>query len=133
MKPEEYLEKVKDVAERLKKQSSEINQVISLLKEIKTGGGRVFLIGNGGSAGAATHTACDLFKLGNLQAQSLCENPCLLTALINDDGWDKIYTSQLSQLMQPGDALIAFSVHGGSGSGKAGLWSQNLLAAIGLA
>jgi len=54
----------------------------------------------------------------------------LSTAIINDNGWEYLYTDQLKRLFNKGDILITISVHGGSGSYKAGLWSQNLMKAI---
>lgn len=53
-----------------------------------------------------------------------------MTALVNDEGWDNIYSYQLENLMDDGDCLVAVSVHGGSGKDKAALWSQNLLKAV---
>jgi D-sedoheptulose 7-phosphate isomerase len=99
-------------------------------------GNTVFTCGNGGSAGTATHLAADLFKCTiapgrpRLRAMSLVDNVPLMSALTNDDGWDKVYEEQLKTLFRPGDVVLAISVHGGSGRDKAGLWSQNLLRAL---
>jgi D-sedoheptulose 7-phosphate isomerase len=54
----------------------------------------------------------------------------LVSALTNDEGWAAVYSEQLESWLSPGDVLVGFSVHGGSGSGNAGLWSQNLPAAM---
>jgi len=61
---------------------------------------------------------------------ALTDNAPLISALVNDEGWSNVYTWQLQNLMLDGDLLVAISVHGGSGSDKAGLWSQNLLKAV---
>jgi D-sedoheptulose 7-phosphate isomerase len=53
----------------------------------------------------------------------------LVTAITNDLGWSEVYIEQLRNLMEPGDVFVAISVHGGSGSDRAGVWSQNLLKA----
>ena len=53
-----------------------------------------------------------------------------MSALVNDEGWDKVYSYQLENFMNSGDVLIAVSVHGGSGEDKAGIWSQNLLRGV---
>jgi D-sedoheptulose 7-phosphate isomerase len=58
------------------------------------------------------------------------DNVPLVSALTNDDGWDKVYEEQLKTLFHPGDVVLAISVHGGNGKDKAGLWSQNLLRAV---
>ena len=97
---------------------------------------RVYTCGNGGSASTATHFACDLAKTAapegkrGLRAECLNDNPPLMLALINDEGFDNLYVEQLRTKFEPGDVLICISVHGGAGRDKAGLWSQNLLKAM---
>ena len=53
-----------------------------------------------------------------------------MSALTNDNGWGDVYYEQLRNFLRKGDVLVAISVHGGSGSDKAGPWSQNLLKAV---
>ena len=114
----------------------DINKTIQILNEVRTNGKRIFVIGNGGSASTATHFACDLNKYVSVDGQkrfkaiSLEDNAALMTALVNDEGWDKVYSYQLENMMDEGDFLIAISVHGGVGTDQAGLWSQNLLRAV---
>jgi len=92
--------------------------------------------GNGGSAATATHFACDLVKTTaaagkpGLKAECLNDNIPLVLALINDDGFDNLFSEQLKTKAEKDDILICISVHGGSGRDKAGLWSQNLLKAM---
>lgn len=107
-----------------------IEKSLEILQEAKKEGKRVFICGNGGSAGTAIHMASDLFKMGGLRAISLEDNVPLMTALINDEGWEELYIQQLERLFNPGDILITISVHGGTGVDKAGKWSQNLMKAI---
>jgi len=125
-----YLDKVSKTSYELKKQGDVLKNIIEVLKEAKKNNHQVFICGNGGSAGTATHMAADLFKIAKLKAISLNENTPLTTAIINDEGWEYLYTSQLQRLFVPGDILIAFSVHGGAGEDEAGPWSQNLNRAI---
>lgn len=114
----------------------DIENVIQLLDTARNEGRKVFVIGNGGSASTATHFACDLNKYASVEghrrfrAISLEDNVPLLTALVNDEGWNDVYSYQLENLMDEGDYIIAISVHGGTGKDKASLWSQNLLKAI---
>ncbi len=114
----------------------EIDRAIEALFDVWKRGATVFLIGNGGSASTATHFACDLSKMTaapgkpRLRAVSLCDNVPLMSAWINDQGFEHVFSEQLRNLMRPGDALIAISVHGGSGRDQAGPWSQNLLRAV---
>ena len=113
-----------------------IDHSIEILYGAWERGSTVFTCGNGGSAGTATHLAADLFKCTlvegqpRLRALSLVDNIPLVSALVNDNGWDQVYLEQLRTLFRPGDVLLAISVHGGSGRDQAGQWSQNLLRAM---
>ena len=71
---------------------------------------RIYICGNGGSASAASHFASDLNKLG-FDAVSFTDNFSRASAIINDEGWDYLYTSQMGHFGK-GDALILFTVHG---------------------
>lgn len=80
----------------------------------------IYFIGNGGSAATASHYANDI-SLGtraaghpHLKAISLTDNVALMTALGNDEGYNRIFARQLEGLVQPGDLLIALSVSGNS-------------------
>jgi len=125
-----YLEKVSKVSNDLKKQGHILVDIFNVLESAREQGRQVFICGNGGSAGTANHMKADLFKIAEIKAISLNENMSLATAIINDNGWEYLYTDQLERLFNKGDILITISVHGGSGSDKAGLWSQNLMRAI---
>ena len=111
----------------------EVSAVVDALFKAWQNGNRVFIIGNGGSASTATHMMCDLNKCTivegkkRFKATALVDNIPVVSALTNDDGWGEIYVEQLKNFFNSGDVVIAFSVHGGSGSDKAGAWSQNLL------
>lgn len=97
----------------------------------------IFLIGNGGSASTATHFASDLVKTvidspdkRGLRAISLADNIPLASATVNDWGKENLFIAPLRTFFNPGDIVVAFSVHGGAGKDKDGAWSQNLLQAI---
>ena len=113
-----------------------IDRAVDMLYGAWQRGNTVFTCGNGGSAGTATHLAADLFKCTivpgqpRLRAVSLVDNVPLVSALVNDDGWENVYVEQLKTLFRPGDVVVGISVHGGSGRDRAGLWSQNLLRAM---
>jgi D-sedoheptulose 7-phosphate isomerase len=129
-----YLSDMKKVAEDIS--VDDINRVVALLFDAYKRGSQVFVCGNGGSASTATHFACDLAKAtiveGKRRFKAYClnDNIPLLSALINDEGFDNLFYEQLKNLFQEGDVLICISVHGGVGKDKAGLWSQNLLKAM---
>lgn len=84
-------------------------------------GGRVFTLGNGGSASTAQHFACDLAKFVTppgrrpLDARCLTDNVSLYTAWANDAERADVFVNLLRGLLQPGDVVIACSVHGGAG------------------
>ncbi len=114
--------------------STKLDQAIDLLFEAWKEGRWVYIMGNGGSASTATHLAADLAKTicqkpedRGLKTMALVDNIPLVSALVNDWGWDHIYENQLSTYYVPGGVGIAFSVHGGSGKDLSGQWSQNLL------
>jgi D-sedoheptulose 7-phosphate isomerase len=131
---EQYLSEIKDICGNISKE--DIDKVIELLFDAWKNDNQVFFCGNGGSAGTATHFMCDLFKVtaveGKKRFRAYClnDNIPLMTALINDEGFDNLFIEQLKNLYRKGDVLICLSVHGGSGQDKAGLWSQNLLKAM---
>ncbi|HVC27807.1 MAG TPA: SIS domain-containing protein [Nitrososphaerales archaeon] len=131
---QEYLEEVSQIAAKLDRGS--IDKAIEILYEAWKSDSQVFVIGNGGSASTATHFACDLNKWVSDEADvkfrafSLVDNIPLVSALTNDNGWGDVYSEQLRNFFRKGDVLVAISVHGGSGSDKAGPWSQNLLKAV---
>ncbi len=131
---EEYFEGVREILDRISRE--EIDQVIEHLFEAWKRSSTIFLIGNGGSAGTASHFASDLNKCTaipgrrRMKVVSLVDNIPLVSALTNDDGWENVYVEQLKNFFQSGDVVLAISVHGGSGRDKAGVWSQNLLKAL---
>ncbi len=131
---EEFLKGSHEILDRLSRE--EIDRLIESLFQVWRKGNTLFLIGNGGSAGTASHFASDLSKCTivpgkkRMRVLSLVDNIPLVSALTNDEGWANIYVEQLKNLFRPGDAVLAISVHGGSGSDKAGAWSQNLLKAL---
>jgi D-sedoheptulose 7-phosphate isomerase len=129
-----YLEEVSEIAKKLDRKS--VDSAIEILYDAWKNDNQVFAIGNGGSASTATHFACDLNKWVSDKAErkfrafALVDNIPLVSALTNDNGWGDIYYEQLRNFLRKGDIVVAISVHGGSGSDKAGLWSQNLLKAV---
>ncbi|MDP3024963.1 MAG: SIS domain-containing protein [candidate division Zixibacteria bacterium] len=132
-----YLEDMKEIIGKLSREK--IDRIVELLFSAWKEGRTIFVMGNGGSASTATHFACDLAKCtiveGKKRFRVIClnDNIPLMSALVNDNGFDNLFSEQLKNLMQEKDYLVAFSVHGGSGKDKAGLWSQNLLKAMVLA
>ncbi len=132
-----YFSELERIAKEIEK--NKINEIVELLFTAWKNERIVYLMGCGGSASTATHFACDLAKSTivtgkkGLKTISLVDNIPLVSAWTNDNGWGSVFKSQLQNWLSPGDVLIGFSVHGGSGSGEAGPWSQNLVQAMAFA
>jgi D-sedoheptulose 7-phosphate isomerase len=99
---------------------STVHQLAQALLESWQQGSRVFICGNGGSAGNAIHLANDfLYGIakktgGGLRVMALSANSAVMTCLANDVGYDHIYSEQLAVQAQSGDLLIALSGSGNS-------------------
>ena len=96
-----------------------IAKVAKIVIDTYKAGGKVFLIGNGGSAADAQHIAAELvgrFKLERkgLPAIALTSNTSILTALANDYGYDTVFSRQLEALANDKDVLIAITTSGTS-------------------
>ena len=89
------------------------NQTIDYWRNAKESGGKILLVGNGGSAAIASHMQNDLCKSGNLQALVFTEQP-LLTAYSNDNGYESAYESLVRLWAGPNDVLVAISSSGSS-------------------
>ena len=83
--------------------------------------GRVYTIGNGGSASTAQHFACDLSKYvipdgrRPFDTRCLTDNVSLYTAWANDAAREDVFVNQMRGLLTPNDVVVATSVHGGTG------------------
>jgi D-sedoheptulose 7-phosphate isomerase len=90
------------------------------LREVRERGGTVFVAGNGGSAATATHFAADLGKATKvrhgmrLKAVSLTTNDSWLTALSNDEGYERSLAGQLENFITENDLLVLISASGNS-------------------
>ena len=90
------------------------------LAEARNGGGRLFILGVGGSAGHASHAVNDFRKLCAFEAYTPTDNVSELTARINDEGWDTCFANWLGGCrINQRDAVLVFSVGGGN-------WQKNI-------
>ena len=85
----------------------------SMLRSAQQRGGSVYVIGNGGSAGIASHFSNDLMKALQIPSHTLYDSN-LLTCLANDIGYDKVFSYPLEKLLKPADLLVAISSSGKS-------------------
>jgi D-sedoheptulose 7-phosphate isomerase len=81
--------------------------------ETHDAGNKLIFVGNGGSAGIASHLAIDFSKNGGLRSLAF-NDPAALTCLGNDLGYENVFARQLDFHARPGDLLIAISSSGRS-------------------
>src|SRR6202171_4185189 len=94
--------------------SDAIDRMASELAAVRDTGGRLFIIGVGGSAGHASHAVNDFRKICGFEAYAPTDNVSELTARVNDDGWDSTFEAWLEGSRLSGsDAILVFSVGGG--------------------
>ena len=93
---------------------------ISLIVEQVNAGGKLFFIGNGGSAAIASHMATDFWKNTGIRAMTFNDS-VLLTCVSNDEGYQHVFERSIEMFAEPKDVLIAIS-----SSGK----SENILRAV---
>ena len=97
-----------------------IAEVIDILERARLQGRQVFIMGNGGSASTASHFVCDLAKntrqagLPNYRVIGLNDNMATFSAYANDEGYESVFASQLTNLVNPGDIVIGISASGNS-------------------
>ncbi|HYL38208.1 MAG TPA: SIS domain-containing protein [Bryobacteraceae bacterium] len=94
---------------------AEIERMATALAHIREAGGRLFILGVGGSAGHAGHAVNDFRKLCGFEAYAPTDNVSELTARANDEGWDTCFAAWLQgSRISARDAVLVFSVGGGS-------------------
>lgn len=92
-----------------------IDRLADGLARARDSGGRLFILGVGGSAGHASHAVNDFRKLCAFEAYAPTDNVSELTARVNDEGWDTSFSEWLKvSRLGSADAILIFSVGGGS-------------------
>ena len=97
-----------------------VKHVIQILHHARLNGKQIFIMGNGGSASTSSHFVCDLAKnnyfegLPPFKAIDLNSSNAIFTAYANDDGYENVFASQLRNLINPHDIVIAISTSGNS-------------------
>jgi len=110
---EDYLEETGRIVGQLDPDA--IERLATGLAEVRDAGGRLFVLGVGGSAAHAGHAVNDFRKLCGFETYAPTDNVSELTARVNDDGWDSAYVEWLrGSRLGAGDAVLALSVGGGS-------------------
>lgn len=121
-----FLKEVEEIAKQL--DAAGIEKLAALLADVRERGGRLFILGVGGSAANASHAVNDFRKLAGIEAYSPTDNVSELTARTNDEGWATVFSAwlQVSRL-QARDAVLVFSVGGGNVEKNV---SPNIVAAL---
>jgi D-sedoheptulose 7-phosphate isomerase len=121
-----FLHEVTLVAERIDRQA--VSRLVDVLADVRAGGGRLFILGVGGSAANASHAVNDFRKIAGLEAYTPVDNVSELTARVNDDGWDSSFANWLAgSRLGRRDCVLVFSVGGGDAARNV---SVNLVRAI---
>lgn len=110
---QKYLEESIELVRRL--DATTIEALAEGLAAVRAGGGRLFILGVGGSAGHAGHAVNDFRKLCAFEAYAPTDNVSELTARVNDEGWDTCFSEWLrGSRLRAGDGVLVFSVGGGN-------------------
>lgn len=109
----EYLSEATEILSKIS--VKKIDEIVELLFDIKNSGGRLFVLGVGGSAANASHAVNDFRKLADIESYAPTDNISELTARTNDEGWETVFSSWLiTSKLSVRDAILVLSVGGGS-------------------
>ena len=123
---QQFLAEAKEVIDRLDAVS--IENAASLLAQTRASGGRLFILGVGGSAANASHAVNDFRKIAGIEAYAPTDNVAELTARVNDEGWATVFEAWLRvSRLRANDLVLVFSVGGGDLEKNV---SPNLVAAL---
>ena len=126
---EQFLAEAAQIVARLDRASLE--KAAKMIGELRATGGRLFILGVGGSAANASHAVNDFRKIAGIEAYAPTDNVSELTARTNDEGWATVFEGWLkTSKLAARDAVLVFSVGGGDVERNV---SPNLVAALKLA
>jgi D-sedoheptulose 7-phosphate isomerase len=122
----QFLSETSDILAKL--DTDAIEKIAGGLADVRARGGRLFILGVGGSAGHASHAVNDFRKICGFEAYAPTDNVSELTARTNDEGWETVFEAWLKgSRINERDAVLIFSVGGGD---KEANVSVNLVRAI---
>jgi len=123
---EQFLAEAAEILKRI--DVAAVERAAALLAACRDRGGRLFILGVGGSAANASHAVNDFRKICGMEAYAPTDNVSELTARTNDEGWAGVFEAWLrTSRLKAQDALLVFSVGGGNLEMNV---SPNLVAAI---
>ncbi len=108
-----HLQETIEIAQRLDPAACE--KAVAVLLATRQAGGRLFILGVGGSAANASHAVNDFRKIAGFEAYAPTDNVSELTARTNDEGWESVFVEWLrGSRLRSTDCLLVFSVGGGN-------------------
>src|ERR1700719_4373099 len=123
---QQFLQEVQQVTTRLDPEA--IEKAVDALAGVRERGGRLFILGVGGSAANASHAVNDFRKICGFECYAPTDNVSELTARTNDEGWSSVFVEWLKgSSLSPADAILVLSVGGGDVEKNV---SPNLVAAL---
>jgi D-sedoheptulose 7-phosphate isomerase len=108
----QFLNEASEIVQKL--DTAAIDRLVALLAGTRHAGGRLFILGVGGSAANASHAVNDFRKITGMEAYAPTDNVSELTARTNDEGWASVFEKWLrTSRLRSEDMLLVFSVGGG--------------------
>ncbi|VTR92728.1 sugar isomerase : Sugar isomerase family protein OS=Candidatus Methylomirabilis oxyfera GN=DAMO_0940 PE=4 SV=1: SIS_2 [Gemmata massiliana] len=108
----QFLTEASEIIARL--DTGAIDKVVDALASVRGRGGRLFVLGVGGSAANASHAVNDFRKIAGIETYSPTDNVSELTARTNDEGWETVFVEWLrGSRLNAKDGILVFSVGGG--------------------
>ncbi|HEY3756021.1 MAG TPA: SIS domain-containing protein [Opitutaceae bacterium] len=126
---QQHLRETAEIVARL--DPADCEKCVAVLRATRDAGGRLFILGVGGSAANASHAVNDFRKIGGFEAYAPTDNVSELTARTNDEGWTSVFVEWLrGSRLSARDCVLVFSVGGGNLEKNV---SPNLVTALQLA
>lgn len=109
---DQFLAEAREIIDRLDRNA--IERMAEILAATRAAGGRLFILGVGGSAANASHAVNDFRKICGMETYAPTDNVSELTARTNDEGWETVFVSWLkTSRLSSQDAVLVYSVGGG--------------------
>jgi D-sedoheptulose 7-phosphate isomerase len=109
---QQFLQEASEIIARL--DTAAIDKTVDAIAKIRGRGGRLFILGVGGSAANAAHAVNDFRKIAGIETYSPTDNVSELTARTNDEGWETVFVEWLrGSRLNADDGILVFSVGGG--------------------
>jgi D-sedoheptulose 7-phosphate isomerase len=110
---QQFLDEVGQIIKKIDTQA--VDRLVALLAATRAAGGRLFILGVGGSAGNASHAVNDFRKITGIEGYAPTDNVSELTARTNDEGWSTVFERWLRvSRLRTDDMVLVFSVGGGN-------------------